>query len=63
MVRTTPIFRPDHTNISSEPHLYFLRTTPIFRPEIMFSYFTPKLQLCINENNINNNTDENNDIK
>ena len=30
-VRTTPI--------------YFVRTTPIFRPEMIFSYFTPKLQL------------------
>ena len=36
-VRTTPIFRADHTYISSGPHL--------FRPGMMFSYFTPKVQL------------------
>ena len=27
------------------PHLYFVRTTHVFRSEMMFSYFTPKLQL------------------
>ena len=26
-------------------HLFFVRTPPLFRPEMMFSYFTPKLQL------------------
>ena len=27
------------------PHLLFVRITLIFRPELMFSYFTPKLQM------------------
>ena len=33
-----------YTYFSSGPHLYFVRTPPLFRPEMMFSYFTPKLQ-------------------